>query len=389
MVMSGITLSPRDLIARLIAFDTTSRESNLALIDFVRDYLDGWGVASELYFDAGRRKADLYATIGPDDRGGLMLSGHTDTVPVDGQAWDSDPFTVTPRDGKLYARGSSDMKSFIAVALSQVPRFAGTRLRTPLHLALSYDEEVGCIGVRDLIADVSRRPVRPLACIVGEPTLMVPVIAHKGKLAMRCEVHGRETHSALTHEGVNAVEFAAEIVAHLKNMARRLRDRGPYDAGFTPPYTTIHVGTMRGGTAINIVPRECSFDFEIRAIATDDPEALFHELRDYAETELLPEMRAVSPDAAIHFHVLNDAPGLSVAPDADIVRLAQALSGANDTGKVSYTAEAGLFQAADIPAILCGPGSIEQAHKPNEFIALDQIARCETFMQRLMEHLRA
>jgi acetylornithine deacetylase len=387
--MPGTNLSAHDLIARLIAFDTTSRESNLALIDFVRDYLDGWGVASELYFDADRRKADLYATIGPDDRRGLMLSGHTDTVPVDGQAWDTDPFKVTPRDGKLYARGSSDMKSFIAVALSQVPAFVHAKLKTPLHLALSYDEEVGCTGVRDLIADLGRRPVRPLGCIVGEPTSMTPVIAHKGKLTVRCEVHGHETHSALTHLGVNAVEAAAEIVAHLKNMARRKRDQGPYDDGFVPRYTTIHAGTIRGGTAVNIVPRQCSFDFEIRAIPADDPRALFDELRHYAETALLPEMKAVSADAAIHFHELNDTPGLGMAPDAPLVRLTQALSGANDTGKVSYTAEAGLYQAADIPAVLCGPGSIEQAHKPNEFVALEQIARCETFMRRILEHLHA
>lgn len=387
--MPGTNLSAHDLIARLIAFDTTSRESNLALIDLVRDYLDGWGVASELYFDADRRKADLYATIGPDDRRGLMLSGHTDTVPVDGQAWDTDPFKVTPRDGKLYARGSSDMKSFIAVALSQVPAFVQANLKTPLHLALSYDEEVGCTGVRDLIADLGRRPIRPLGCIVGEPTSMTPVIAHKGKLTVRCEVHGHETHSALTHLGVNAVEAAAEIVAHLKNMARRKRDQGPYDDGFVPRYTTIHAGTIRGGTAVNIVPRQCSFDFEIRAIPADDPRALFHELRHYAETALLPEMKAVSAEAAIQFHELNDTPGLGMAPDAPLVRLTQALSGANDTGKVSYTAEAGLYQAADIPAVLCGPGSIEQAHKPNEFVALEQIARCETFMQRILEHLRA
>ncbi len=387
--MPGTPLSAHELIARLIAFDTTSRESNLALIEFVRDYLDGWGVESELYFNTERRKADLYATIGPVDRGGLMLSGHTDTVPVDGQPWDSDPFKVTPRDGKLYARGSSDMKSFIAVALSHVPTFVAATLKTPLHLALSYDEEVGCTGVRDLIADIARRPIRPLGCIVGEPTSMTPVIAHKGKLTVRCEVRGHESHSALTHQGVNAVEAAAEIVAHLKKMARSKRDRGPYDSGFVPPYTTIHAGTIRGGTAVNIVPRECSFDFEIRAIPADDPRALFHELRHYAETALLPEMKAVSNETAIHFHELNDTPGLEMQPDAPLVRLTQALSGANDTSKVSYTAEAGLYHAADIPAVLCGPGSIEQAHKPNEFVALEQIARCETFMRRILEHLRA
>jgi acetylornithine deacetylase len=387
--MPGATVSARDLIARLIAFNTTSRESNLALIDFVRDYLDGWGVKSELYYDAARRKADLFATIGPDDRGGIVLSGHSDTVPVDGQAWDSDPFAVTAHGERLFGRGTCDMKGFIAVALSQVPAALAAPLRTPLHFALSYDEEVGCLGVRDLIADLAQRLVRPVACIVGEPTLMQPVIAHKGKLTVRCEVHGHEAHSALTHEGVNAVEFASEIVAYVKKMARRLRQHGPFDDGFTPPYTTLQVGIIRGGTAINIVPLECSFDLEIRAVAADDPHALFHEIRDYALTHLLPDMRTVNADAAIHFHVRNDTPGMSLAPDAAIVQLAQTLSGANTTGKVSYTAEAGLFHAADIPAVICGPGSIEQAHKPNEFVALDQIARCEIFVQRLIGHLRA
>jgi acetylornithine deacetylase len=387
--MPGTTVSAHDLIARLIAFDTTSRESNLALIDFVRDYLDGWGVASELYYDAAQRKADLFATIGPEDRAGVVLSGHSDTVPVDGQAWDSDPFKVTARDGRLYARGACDMKGFIGVALSQVPAALAAPLRTPLHFALSYDEEVGCIGVRDLIAGLAQRAVRPMACIVGEPTLMQPVIAHKGKLTVRCEVHGHEAHSALTHEGVNAVEFASEIVAYVKKIARRLREQGPFDDGFVPPYTTLQVGTIRGGTAVNIVPLACSFDLEIRAVVADDPHALLHEIRDYALTRLLPEMRTVSADASIHFHILNDTPGMALAPDATVVALARTLSGANTTGKVSYTAEAGLFQAADIPSVLCGPGSIEQAHKPNEFVALDQIARCERFVQRLIGHLRA
>ncbi len=387
--MSGARISSREMIERLIAFDTTSRDSNLALIDFVRDYLAGWGIASELFFDRDGGKADLYATIGPEDRGGIVLSGHTDTVPVDGQSWSSDPFKATERNGRLYARGSSDMKSFIAVALAQVPDFAAAPLTTPLHFALSYDEEIGCIGVRDLIADLKRRPVRPVACIVGEPTSMRAVIAHKGKLSLRCVVTGRETHSALTHEGVNAVEAAAEIVAYLKKMARRKRDEGPFDPGFTPPYTTIHTGTIRGGTAMNIVPRECSFDFEIRAIAEDDPERLFAELRDYAMAALLPEMRAVSEHAEIAFHALNAAPGLSTSPDADIVKLVQTLTGSNSTGKVAFAAEAGLFQEADIASVICGPGSIEQAHKPDEFIALGQVEGCEDFMRRLLTHLRA
>ena len=387
--MPGSSVSARDLIARLIAFDTTSRESNLALIDFVRDYLDGWGVTSELYYDAARRKADLFATIGPGDRGGVALSGHTDTVPVDGQAWDSDPFQVTSHDGRLYARGACDMKGFIGVALSLVPAALSAPLRTPLHFALSYDEEVGCIGVRDLLAGLGQRPVRPAACIVGEPTLMIPVIAHKGKLTVRCEVHGYEAHSALTQDGVNAVEFASEIVVFVRNMARRLRESGPFDTGFTPPYTTLQVGTIRGGTAINIVPRESTFDLEIRAVPADDPHVILSEIREFAATRLLPEMRAVSADAAIHFHVLNDTPGMSLPPDEPVVALARTLSGSNQTGKVSYTAEAGLFQAAEIPAVICGPGSIEQAHKPNEFISIDQIAQCENFMQRLIGYLRS
>ena len=385
--MPGAAISSVDMIRRLVGFDTTSRESNLALIDFVRDYLDGWGVASELVHDAQRRKANLYATIGPDDRGGIMLSGHTDVVPVDEQPWDSDPFAVVEHDDRLYGRGTCDMKSFIAVALALVPEFRARRLKTPVHFALSYDEEVGCIGVRDLIAELADRPVRPRGCIVGEPTEMRPVIAHKGRKTTRCHVHGHEAHSALTHEGVNAVETAAEIVSYLKGMARRKRDHGPFDSGFSPPYTTIHTGLIRGGTALNIVPRDCYFDFEFRNIPGDDLEALLAEVRHYAETELLPEMRQVSGDAGIGFEVHNTTVGLAIAADDEIVRLAQSLSGANALGKVSYGTEAGLFQQAAIPTVICGPGSMEQGHKPNEFIALDQVRRCEDFLRRLMDHL--
>lgn len=385
--MPGTTISSTDMITRLVGFDTTSRGSNLALIDFVRDYLDGWGIASELVHDAERRKANLYATIGPDDRGGIMLSGHTDVVPVDDQPWDSDPFAVIEKDGRLYGRGTCDMKSFLAVALALVPEFKSRALRTPVHLALSYDEEVGCIGVRGLIAELAKRPIRPRGCIVGEPTEMRPVIAHKGKKSMRCHVHGLEAHSALTHEGVNAIEMAAEIVSYLRGMARRKQEQGPFDPDFSPPYTTIHTGTIRGGTALNIVPRDCEFDFEFRNIAEDDPEALFAEVRRYAETKLLPEMHRVSTATGIAFEESNSTVGLAISADDDVVRLAQSLSGANSVGKVSYATEAGLFQAADIPTVICGPGSMEQGHKPNEFIALDQVRQCESFMRRLMDRL--
>jgi acetylornithine deacetylase len=385
--LPGAQLTSVDMIGRLVGFDTTSRESNLALIGFVQDYLDGWGVASDLVYDAERRKANLYATLGPAGKSGILLSGHTDVVPVDGQDWETDPFAVTEKSGCLYGRGTSDMKSFIAVALALVPQFLARGLKTPVHLAFTYDEEVGCIGVRGLIAELKRLPVRPSACIVGEPTMMRPVIAHKGKRSLRCRVHGHEAHSALAHEGVNAVEAAAELVAYLKGMARRKRAEGPFDAGFTPPYTTVHTGVIRGGTALNIVPRECSFDFEFRNIPADDTDLLLDEVKRHAATALLPEMRAVSAAAGIAFDELNAVDGLDIAPDHPLVLLAQSLTGANDTGKVSFCAEAGLYQEADIPTVICGPGSIEVAHRPDEYVALGQIRQCESFMRRLMDHL--
>ena len=385
--MPGAALSSLDLIRRLVGFDTTSRDSNLALIDFVQDYLDGWGVRSELVHDRERRKANLYATIGPADKSGILLSGHTDVVPVDGQAWDTDPFAVAEKDGCLYGRGTSDMKSFIAVALSLVPEFLGRKLKTPVHFAFTYDEEVGCIGVRDLITALKERPIRPSACIVGEPSLMRPVVAHKGKRSLRCRVRGLESHSALSHEGVNAVEAAAEIVAYLKGMARRKRAEGPFDPGFSPPYTTVHTGVIHGGTALNIVARDCSFDFEFRNIPGDDPAPLFAEVKRYAETMLLPEMHAVSKATGIVFEEMNAVDGLDIAPDHPLVQLAQSLTGANAVGKVSFCAEAGLYQEAEIPTVICGPGSIDVAHRPNEYISVDQVRQCESFMRRLIDHL--
>jgi acetylornithine deacetylase len=381
--MKGPADTSIDMLRRLVGFDTTSRNSNLALIDFVRDHLDRCGVASRLVFDETERKANLYATIGPPDIGGIMLSGHTDVVPVDGQEWHGDPFAVEAKDGKLFGRGTADMKSFIAVILAHLPELVGRRLRTPVHLALSYDEEVGCRGVRRLIATLADRPDRPRLCIVGEPTSMQPVIGHKGKRSFHCSVHGFECHSAMTHLGVNAVEAAAELVAELKAMARRKRGSGPFDADYEPPYTTIHTGRIAGGTALNIVPRECSFDFEYRLLPDDDADAPIDALRGFAETRLLPEMRAVRPEAAIEFAELSGFPGLATAPDAEVTQLVLALTGANGTGKVAFGTEAGLFQEAGIPTVVCGPGSIEQAHKPDEFIEREQIALCEAFIGRL------
>jgi acetylornithine deacetylase len=376
--------SPLGMIKKLVSFDTTSRESNLALIEFARDYLDGYGIASELVFDETRRKANLYATLGPADKSGILLSGHTDVVPVDGQDWHSDPFKATEKDNRLYARGASDMKSFIAVALALVPDFLEAKLKTPIHLGLTYDEEVGCLGVRPLIAALAKRKVRPRLCIIGEPTLMQPVVANKGKRSYVCRVHGHEAHSSLTHAGVNAVETAAEIVAYLKDMARRRRAQGPFDPAFVPPYTTIHTGTIKGGTALNIVPRDCRFEFEIRNLPDDDPRAIRAQFERYAKT-LLAEMQAVSEKANIEFDEYNSTPALSASPDDEVVQLAMALSGANAAAKVSFTTEGGLYQEAGIPTVICGPGSIEEAHKPDEFVALDQIRQCESFMRRLME----
>jgi acetylornithine deacetylase len=377
------------MIRTLVGFDTTSRESNLALIEWVRDYLAGHGVASELFFDEERRKANLFATIGPKDRGGIALSGHTDVVPVDGQDWSTDPFALAEKDGRLYGRGTADMKSFLAVALALVPEFLARELATPIHLALSYDEEVGCLGVRRMIAGLEGRPDKPRLCIVGEPTEMKPVIGHKGKRSLRCHVRGYECHSALAHEGVNAVEAAAEIVAYLKSMARRFRDEGPYDPDFVPPYTTVHTGRISGGTALNIVPKDCRFDFEFRYLPGADSEALVDEVVRFASTRVEPEMKSVRPETGIRFEELTSFPGLATGAEEEITQLVLALTGANATGKVSFGTEAGLYQRAGIPTVVCGPGSIEQAHKPDEFISLEQVRACEGFLRRLLDRVTA
>lgn len=384
-------MSPRpesiSMIERLIAFDTTSRNSNLELIEFIQGYLKDLGVESELVYNQDQSKANLYATLGPGDRGGIALSGHTDVVPVDGQKWGSDPFTVVKRDEQLYGRGASDMKSFIAVCLALAPEFLNGPIRIPLHFAFSYDEEIGCIGVRGLIDRLSSREVKPKACIIGEPTMMKVVRAHKGKLSYRCQVTGLESHSGMAHLGVNAVEAAGEIIAYLKSMARRFRDNGPYDPELSPPYTTVHTGVVRGGAQLNIVPKWCEFEFEFRHLAQDDPVALLKEVQDFAAT-LLPEMHAVSVSAGFHWERLSHIPGLDTSEDTEVVQLAKSLTGANATAKVSFGTEAGLFEQGGMPAVVCGPGSIEQAHKPDEFIALDQVAQCEQFLLRLFDHCR-
>jgi len=379
-----------DLIRTLVAFDTTSRESNLALIDWVRDYLAGHGIDSQLSFDDDRRKANLFATLPARDgnatSGGIVLSGHTDVVPVDGQPWQTPPFTATLVNDRLYGRGVADMKSFSAIGLAFVPEFLRRGLARPLHFSLSYDEEVGCIGVRRLIADIVMRRIRPSGCIVGEPTGMRLVVSHKGRRTYRCRVRGHEAHSALTPLGVNAVQIACEIVSFLTHTARRFRDRGGFDAAYDVPYTTVHTGTIRGGTALNIVPRECVFDFEFRYLPFDDPDVLLAEVRRFAAT-LIPAMHAVDTSTGIDFEALTSAPGFETHGGSEIAELGRACTGTHDFGKVSFGSEASLFHGADISTILCGPGHIAQAHQPNEWIALEQLALCEAFMHRLADHV--
>lgn len=377
-----------DMLKRLVAFDTTSRNSNLELMTFVAEYLRDLGVESELVHNEEGTKANLYATLGPTDRSGIALSGHTDVVPVDGQEWHTDPFQVVENGDRLYGRGTSDMKSFIAICLALAPEFLAGEITTPLHFAFSYDEEIGCVGVRGLIDALARRPVKPSAVIIGEPTEMKVVRAHKGKLSYRCRVRGHEAHSSLSHIGVNAVEAAAEAVAFLKSMARRHRDQGPYDSELEPPYTTVHTGTIHGGTALNIVPRECSFEFEFRHLPEDDPHALLEELRHFVDEHIAPEMTRTQPGTGFSFEPMSHIPGLATDEDAQVVQLVKALTGQNATAKVAFGTEAGLFQAAGMPAVVCGPGSIEQAHKPDEFIVLEQIAQCESFLRKLFQRCR-
>jgi len=377
------------LIERLVGFDTTSRDSNLGLIEWTREYLKGYGIASRLTYDAAGKKANLFATAPSGNKPGIVLSGHTDVVPVDGQNWASDPFKATIRDGKLYGRGACDMKSYLAVALAMAPRFAAANLKAPVHFALSYDEEVGCIGARGLLEDLARNDIRPAGAIIGEPTSMQPVIAHKGRRGYKCCVRGREAHSALTPQGVNAIEFAARIVVYIRHMAERLQACEPRDYGFDVPFTTMQTGAISGGTAGNIVPRECTFQFEFRCLPGADPDALEREIREYAERVILPEMRRTDPDTSISIEASTDSPGLSTSEKDEITRLAQSLSRNPSAAKVAYVTEGGLFQQAGIPAIICGPGSIEQAHKPDEYVTLDQVALCESFMERLLEQMCA
>ncbi|HZQ61128.1 MAG TPA: acetylornithine deacetylase [Casimicrobiaceae bacterium] len=378
-----------ELITRLIQFDTTSRLSNLALIDWVREYLAGFGISCRLTHDDSKAKANLFATIGDPMVPGIVLSGHTDVVPAEGQPWSVDPFAGVVQDERLIARGAADMKSFLGIVLAAVPDIVAQPLRMPVHLAFSYDEEVGCIGVGRMIRDMQDIGIAPGMCIVGEPTNMRVVTGHKGKLAMHAHVCGTEAHSAYAPAAVNAVDYAAEIVVQLRRMQREKAERGPFNREYDPPFSTVHTGVFRGGTALNIVPRECDIDFEFRTIPEDDPHALRAAIESYCERELLPQMRRIAPESRIELETRSDNPGLHTEESAAIVSRIEALAQSGRGGKVAFASEAGQFQRAGYEAVICGPGSIADAHKPDEFITFDQIRRGEAFIARLVALARS
>lgn len=375
-------------IEQLLRFDTTSRNSNLGLIEDVRDELAGLGLQPWLTYARDGGKANLFATLPAADgavTGGVVLSGHTDVVPVDCQDWSSDPFAPVVRQGRLYARGSADMKGFIGVALTQIAACRDTKLARPLHIALSFDEEVGCLGAPLMIAELESRGIRPDGCVVGEPTGMEVVVAHKGINAYRCRVHGRSAHSSLPALGVNAIEYAARLICFIRDIADGMRRDGPFDPAFDTPYSTAQTGVIRGGAAINLVPENCEFDFEFRNLPLVDGTALLRTIEAHARDVLLPRMRAEHPESDIRFEPIASAPGQQADEDAAITQLVRALARDGGVRKVAYGTEAGQFQAAGIPAIICGPGHIREAHRPDEYVALDQIERCEAFLGALVK----
>ena len=382
-------MQTRDILARLVAFDTVSSRPNIALMTWVRDLLAGAGVPATLIPDAGGGKANLFATIGPADRPGVMLSGHTDVVPVEGQHWTRPPLALTEADGRCYGRGVTDMKGFVACALSAALAAARRPLATPLHLALSYDEEVGCLGVGSLIDLLAAAPVRPVMCIVGEPTGMQTATGHKGKIALRATCTGREGHSALAPMALNALHLGADFLNAVRALQAEVATTGLRDGDYDVPYTTLHVGKMQGGVQVNIVPNTCVLDFEIRSLAGDDPQALIDRLEAAAEAICAP-LHAEFPEAMIRVERLWDYPGLGTPSDAAVVRFVQGLTGANGTIKVAFGTEGGLFsERLGVPTVICGPGSMAQGHKPDEWISLDQIARCEAMLARLVDRLEA
>ena len=386
--MSRPDMNSEQLLARLIAFDTTSTTSNLDLIDFVRNLLEDHSIVSQLIHNDDRSRANLYATIGPDDVGGVMLSGHTDVVPTKGQDWHSDPYRMHIGEELLTGRGACDMKGFIACALAALPQISDKRLQTPIHLAFSYDEEIGCVGAKRLVDAMAGFEVKPHVGLIGEPTDMAMVLGHKGKLSYRVTVSGLSCHSAYISNGVNAVEYAAELIAFIRAMNQRVQQQ-QLDASYSVPYSTFHVGNISGGTALNIVPRECQFEFEIRNLPQQDLESLAHDIKHHARDVLLPDMRARYPEADIRFDELSCYPGLHTDPASTVIAYTRAINPIDRIGdNVSFGTEAGLFDALGIDCVVCGPGSIDQAHKADEFVRREQLRFCDEMIENLVHRCR-
>jgi acetylornithine deacetylase len=376
-----------DMLRTLVAFDTTSRNSNLDLINFVRSFLDSHGVEYRIVTDQAGRKADLHAVIGPRIAGGIALSGHVDTVPVDGQDWSSDPFTLRAADGKLYGRGACDMKGFVASCLAAVPDLVAMHLNRPAHLFITFDEETTMEGARLLVRDIATSGLRPSLCIVGEPSLMKPILAHKGRLAVQVTVRGHTGHSSEPHHGVNAVHAAAEAVAWIVAEGRRLKAEGPFQDGFDPRHTTVHVGTISGGTILNIIPERAEFVMECRGIPGHDPYEVLARLKAHIAEAIEPDMHTVDPQTGFTYEIIGDIPGMGLPEGHELATLVKHLTQSNSTGKVSYGTEGGIYEAAEIPCIVCGPGAIQQAHKADEWIEQSQLDACDIFIRALAAQL--
>ncbi len=385
--MPSIPPTTRDLLSDLVGIETVSRNSNLQLIDYVVSYLKGYGIACSLHENEDGTKANLVATIGPDVAGGVVLSGHTDVVPVDDQEWATDPFVMQEKDGKLYGRGTSDMKGFVAAALAAVPLFKAANLKRPVHLAFTYDEEVGCYGIQSLKPVLKERMAPPRLVVVGEPTLMQVANAHKGQYVSKTRIWGREAHSSRPEDGVNAVAIAAELIRKVTDMATRARISGVQDEMFDTPYTSFNVGPISGGNMFNIIPGYCEFDWEFRAVPADDPQAILAEYQGFLADVINPHLEAAPGSCRAENEVWATLPPLKAEPGSDAETLALALAERNDTTVMSFGTEAGHFQSIDFPTVICGPGDIAQAHKPNEFIEQSQLDACDRFMARLAEAL--
>ncbi len=375
-----------EFLKTLVSFDTTSRESNLGLIEYVRDHLKWMGIDTRLSYDAEKRKANLFATVGEAPGRGIVLCGHTDVVPVDGQAWDSDPFVARIADGRIYGRGAVDMKGFIAASLAMLPAFMQTNMRQPLHLALTYDEEIGCVGVQTLIRDLEAANIHPAGCFVGEPTRMQVMTGHKGMRVTRCRVRGMEAHSSMAPEAVNAIEYAGRLIENIRGLAGNLRAEGPFDPVFKVPHTTMQTGSIHGGTAPNIVPKDCEFIFDCRTLPQSNSDELINQVKAHAEMLKL-EMLKISEQSDITFETLANAAPLATSDEAPIVYLGKTLARNNLLGRVSFATDAGWLHQAGIPCVVVGPGDIEVAHKPNEFIEISQIEECLGFLDRLRERM--